>query len=138
MITMIKSYSELIKIFDYNERFDYLQMNARVSEETFGSRRYLNQMFYQSPSWRSIRREVILRDDGCDLAHKDHPIGKTIYVHHINPITIDDVLEDRDCLYDLENLISVSFNTHNAIHYGTRMLLQEIYTPRSKNDTKLW
>lgn len=137
--TIYKSHSELIKIDSFEERFKYLSLVGIVGETTFGGHRYLNQILYQTDKWKKdTRREVILRDNGCDLAHEDYPIQGSIYIHHINPITIDDILEERTCVFDLENLISTSFRTHNAIHYGTEELLQKGFVERKKNDTCPW
>lgn len=137
--TIYKSYSELIKIDSFEERFKYLSLVGIVGETTFGGHRYLNQILYQTDKWKKdTRREVILRDNGCDLAHEDYPIQGSIYIHHINPITIDDILEERPCVFDLENLISTSFRTHNGIHYGTEDLLLKGFVERKKNDTCPW
>lgn len=136
---MYKSYSELIKLDTIEERFNYLKLSGYVGDVTFGGHRYLNQHFYKTdPDWLMARKEVILRDNGCDLAHEDYPITGKIYIHHVNPITIDDVLKRRPCLYDLENLISVSFQTHNAIHYGDSKQLPIMPVERNKNDTCPW
>lgn len=136
--TIYKTYSELIKIKDFEDRFRYLSLVGIIGQSTFGSHRYLNQKFYQSDKWKSTRREVILRDNGCDLAHEDYQILGSIYIHHLNPITIDDILRDRPCVFDLENLICVSFKTHNAIHYGSEDLLPHGLVVRKKNDTCPW
>lgn len=137
--TIYKSYSELIKIDSFEERFKYLSLVGIVGETTFGGHRYLNQILYQTDKWKKdTRREVILRDNGCDLSHEDYPIQGSIYIHHINPITIDDILEERPCVFDLENLISTSFRTHNGIHYGTEELLPKGFVERKKNDTCPW
>lgn len=133
-----KTYSELIKIASFKDRFNYLSLTGIVGETTFGGHRYLNQTLYQTDKWKKTRNEVILRDNGCDLAHQDYQINGSIYIHHINPITIDDVLEDRPCVFDLENLICTTFKTHNAIHYGTEELLQKELNKRTKDDTCLW
>lgn len=133
-----KSYSELIKIETFESRFNYLKLPGSIGETTFGGHRYLNQMFYQTEKWKMTRREVIFRDGGCDLAHQDHTIYGSVYIHHINPITIDDILEERPCVFDLDNLISTTFRTHNAIHYGTEDLLPRGPADRKKNDTCLW
>lgn len=139
MIAMgIKTYSELIQLPSFEERFDYLKLKGLVGEMTFNGHRYLNQKLYQCPEWKSVRRQVIIRDDGCDLACDGYPIFDSILVHHINPITIGDVVERRPCVFDLENLICVSHNTHNAIHYGDKDLLPKSFTVRTKNDTCLW
>lgn len=119
----MKTYSECISLPTFEERFEYLKLSGGVGMETFGSSRYLNQIFYGTPEWKRARRDVIARDEGCDLAHPDRPINTKIYVHHINPITVDDILQRRDFLFDPENLISISFNTHNAVHYGDTSLL---------------
>lgn len=135
---MYKSYSELIKIESFEDRFKYLSLSGTVGEATFGSHRYLNQMLYHTDKWKSTRREVIFRDNGCDLAHDDYSISGSIYIHHLNPITINDVLEERPCVFDLDNLVCTTFRTHNAIHYGTENLLQKILVERKKNDTCPW
>lgn len=135
---MHKTYTKLIKIESFKDRFDYLSLSGNVGEITFGGHRYLNQILYQTEEWRSIRRKVILRDNGCDLAHRDYIIHDRILIHHINPITIEDILERRSCVFDLENLISTAFQTHNAIHYGSSDLLPMEPTIRTKNDTCLW
>lgn len=135
---MYKTYSELIKITSFEDRFKYLKLPGIIGEETFGSRRYLNQILYQTEKWKSTRREVIFRDNGCDLAHKDHPINGSVYIHHLNPITIEDILQERPCVFDLDNLISTAFRTHNAIHYGSEDLLSKGPIIRKKNDTCPW
>lgn len=135
----IKLYSELITIPTFKERFNYLKLSAAVGDPTFGGHRYLNQMLYRFPEWKRVRREVILRDEGLDLGHPDFPIRGNIYVHHLNPITTDDILERRNCVFDLENLISTSFDTHNAIHYGDERLIEDrVPVERKKNDTCPW
>lgn len=133
-----KTYSELIRIEKFEDRFEYLVLNGKVGENTFGGHRYLNQNFYKSDKWKSTRREVILRDNGCDLAHEYYQISGAVYIHHINPITIEDVLQERFCVFDLENLVCTSFRTHNAIHYGSEELLPKGLIIRKKNDTCLW
>lgn len=135
---MIKTYQELISIPSFEERFEYLRIGGKVGDNTFGSHRYLNQLLYNDYRWKKVRRKVILRDDGYDLAHAEHPIKGNIYVHHINPISIEDVLEWRLCVFDLENLISTSFRTHNAIHYGDESILSKDPIERIKNDTCPW
>lgn len=138
MTTTYKNYSELIKIESFNDRFEYLSLAGAVGDITFGGHRYLNQMLYQTEKWKSTRREIILRDNGCDLAHEDYQIMGSIYIHHINPITIDDILKERPCVFDLNNLICTSFRTHNAIHYGTKDLLAKGIVTRTKGDTCPW
>lgn len=133
-----KSYKELIEIKNFEDRVRYLCLHGIVGDITFGGHRYLNQILYQSYRWKSVRREVIIRDNGCDLAHEQYPIDGSVYVHHLNPITIDDILEERSCVFDLDNLISSSFKTHNAIHYGLEEYISSGYVERRKNDTCLW
>ena len=136
----IRTYSELSALPTFKERFEYLKLGGTVGQETFGFDRIFNQKFYRSSEWKQIRNYVIARDNGCDLGVKGHeiPNGQTIYIHHINPITIDDILERRPCVFDLENLISASFKTHNAIHYGTADLIPRGPAKRTKNDTCPW
>lgn len=139
MKTIYKTYSELIKIKSFEDRFNYLSLVGIVGETTFGGHRYLNQILYNSYKWKKeTRPEVILRDNGCDLAHEDHPINGSIYIHHINPLTIDDILQERPCVFDLENLICVSFKTHNGLHYGIEEPLSNSFIERKKNDTCPW
>lgn len=135
---MIKRYSELITIVRFEDRYEYLKLGGFVGEATFGGHRYLNQILYTCEEWGSTRREVIIRDDACDLADPDHPITGKILIHHIVPITIDDVLKRRPCVFDLDNLVCTSMNTHNAIHYGDSNLLPKPYVERRKNDTCPW
>lgn len=138
-MTMMKSYSELIQIPTFIERFRYLKINGVVGEETFGYDRYLNQRFYQSKEWRQFRQDIILRDMGGDLGITEHPIGGTIIIHHINPIDKQDILQGRWCkLMDPENVICVSHATHEAIHYGDESLLMVGPTERRPNDTCPW
>ena len=120
------------------ERFKYLKLNGVVGDLTFNGHRYLNQLLYKCPEWRSIRRQVIIRDDGCDLGCFGYEINGNVLVHHINPITVNDVVNRKDCIFDLENLISTSLDTHNAIHYGDENFLQQDLIIRRKNDTCLW
>ncbi len=133
-----KSYKELIRYQTFDDRFEYLKCNGIVGDIKFGGHRYINQMLYATKEWKRTRNEVIIRDNGFDLAHKDYPIAGNIYVHHINPITIDDIVERRDCVFDLDNLISVSFRTHNAIHYGNEESLLKGLVIRKPNDTCPW
>ena len=136
---MILSYSELITLPTFEERYRYLRKSGIVGEETFGSHRHLNQILYRSPEWRRIRNHVINRDNGCDLGMEGYEIRDRVYIHHINPITLDDILNRTPALFDMDNLICVSFNTHQAIHYGDESLLPIIsFTERTPGDTKLW
>ena len=137
MKTMTKSYTDLMKIDDFYDRLRYLQEVKPVGEMTFGGHRQLNQMLYRSYFWKEARREVILRDEGMDLAHKDFPIMGLVYVHHLNPITISDILNRNDCVFDPENLVCCSMNTHNALHYGKDIERRD-YEPRRPNDTCPW
>ena len=135
---MILTYSELISIPSFEERFKYCQLKGQVGIDTFGFDRYLNQNLYRSPQWRSLRNQIIIRDNGCDLAHLDHPVNKRILIHHLNPITEQDVLNESSVLFDPENLICVSHMTHNAIHYGSEDLLPKGEITRLPNDTCPW
>ena len=138
-MTMKKSYSELIQIPTFIERYRYLKLNGTIGEDTFGYDRYLNQRFYQSKEWRQFRRDIIIRDMGGDLGIEDHPIGGVIIIHHINPIDKQDILLGRWVkLMDPENVICVSHMTHEAIHYGDESLLMIEPTERRPNDTCPW
>lgn len=133
-----KTYTELSKLQTFKERFRYLQLDGIVGDETFGFERYLNQMLYRSPRWRKVRRDVIIRDKGCDLGVEGHDIRGRIIVHHLNPITIDDVINERDWVFNSEYLICTEHNTHNAIHYGDETLLVGNPIERTMNDTRPW
>ena len=137
---MKKSYSELIKLPTYDERLKYLYLNGSIGIETFGDERYLNQLLYRSSEWKDvIRPAVIIRDQGFDLGIEDILIEGPIYVHHINPITPEDILERSPIVFDLENLISMSRTTHDAIHYGRKSnVMDNDLVERRPNDTKLW
>lgn len=134
----MKTYSELIQIDDYYERFKYLQLNSRIGLPTFGYERYLNQALYNSLDWKPIRTKVIVRDNANDMAMEDHEINGRIIVHHINPITIDMIREGDPLVFDLENLVCVCHLTHEAIHYGNIDLLPKPFVERKRGDTKLW
>ena len=135
----IKTYSELCKFQTFEDRFQYLRLDGVVGKETFGFDRYLNQMFYQrDPRWKRVRDYVIIRDNGCDLGVEGYEIHGRILVHHMNPVTIDDLLRDSEYLLDPEFLISTIHNTHNAIHYGDENLLVLPPVERSPNDTCPW
>lgn len=133
-----RSYSELIRLDTFEERFEYLKLSSIIGESTFGYERALNQAFYTSPEWKRFRREVIMRDDGCDLGLEGYNIGKHIEVHHINPITIEMIERNDPLLMDLENVISTSPRTHKAIHYGDASLLPKNPIDRRPNDTSPW
>lgn len=135
----IRTYSELKALTTFEERFRYLQLKGSVGKETFGFDRFINQYLYQrSQQWKEIRDYIITRDNGCDLGIEDRLIGGRIIVHHMNPLTIDDIMRESDFVFDPEYLISTSHNTHNAIHYGDESLLVTVPVARSKNDTCPW
>ena len=138
MSMRIKSYSELITLPTFIERYRYLKLGGRVGEETFGSDRYLNQILYKDRQWLRARDKVIIRDNGCDLGMEGHEIYGKILVHHINPITKEDILRRDPKLFDPENLICTIKNTHDAIHYGDESLLIIAPTIRTRNDTCPW
>ena len=134
----IKTYSELSKLTTFEERYNYLRLRGFVGKETFGFDRYLNQVFYKSSKWRSIRDFVIVRDNGCDLGIEGREIHGRIIIHHMNPITIQDITQQTDFLLDPEFLISTIHETHNAIHYGDMNLLIREPVERQRNDTCPW
>lgn len=135
----IKTYSELITLPTFEERFKYLKLNGTVGADTFGHNRYLNQILYSSYEWKKkIRRNIVVRDNGCDLGCEGFCIYGQIIIHHINPITIEDVIERKPKVFDPENLICVSHNTHNAIHYSDEKILIQAPNERTKNDTCPW
>ena len=135
----IKTYSELIKLPTFEERFEYLKLNGVVSELTFGSERYLNQMFYTSDEWRKLRNKIILRDNGCDLGIEGYEIyGQNVLIHHLNPISLSDISDRTEFLLNPEYLITTTHRTHNAIHYGDENLLVKGPIVRSANDTCPW
>ena len=134
----IKTYSELITLPTFEERYQYLRLGGAVGEETFGFDRYLNQAFYKSKEWLSIRDEIIIRDNGCDLGIEGREIYGRILIHHMNPITKEDILNRTEFLLNPEYLISTVKNTHNAIHYGDDSLLFKAPIERRKNDTCPW
>ena len=134
----IKTYSELIEIPTFEERYEYLKLTGKVGEETFGFDRYLNQVFYRSKEWRDIRDYVINRDNGCDLAMEGHEIFGRVLIHHMNPIRKEDILRRSEFLLNPEYLISTIKNTHDAIHYGDKDLLIVAPIERTKNDTCPW
>lgn len=139
MIRMsIKLYSELIRLPTYEDRFKYLQLNGCVGKDTFGHDRYINQILYRTEKWRKLRRDIIIRDNGCDLAFDGYEIHGKIIVHHLNPITLDDIEKQNPIVFDPENLICVTHITHNAIHYGDEDLLIKGPIIRTKNDTCPW
>lgn len=135
---MNRRYSELILLPTFEERFEYLRLDGRVGESTFGYDRYVNQILYHSDFWDEIRNGIIIRDDGMDLAMPGYPIIEHLIVHHINPITLEDIEEMRPIVSDPENLICVSLNTHNAIHYGNKNFLPKLPIERRPWDTCPW
>ena len=138
MGTNIRTYSELIKLPTFKERYEYLRLGGRVGEDTFGFDRYLNQAFYKSEEWKSIRDHVIIRDNGCDLGIEGHEIFGRILIHHMNPIRKEDIINRSDILLNPEYLICTIKNTHDAIHYGDENLLVIASVERKKNDTCPW
>lgn len=135
---MIRTYSELIKLPTFEERFKYLQLNGIVGIDTFGFDRIFNQKFYRSQEWKSIRDRIIIRDNGNDLAVDDIPVSGKIIIHHMNPINLNDIVNMTEYLTNPEFLIATSLQTHNAIHYGDENLLQKSPIVRTKNDTCPW
>lgn len=135
---IIRTYSELILLPTFEDRFEYLRLDGKVGEETFGFDRYLNQLFYKSDEWRAVRDLVIVRDQGCDLGMLDREIRSRILIHHMNPITKDDILRKSAFLLNPEYLITTTKNTHDAIHYGDGSLLIKAPVERSKYDTCPW
>lgn len=134
----IKTYSELITIPTFEERFEYLQLKGSIGKDTFGYDRHLNQVLYRSPEWKRLRNQIIIRDCGCDLACDGYDIYGKVLIHHLNPITVEDVLARSRKVFDPDNLVCVSHNTHNAIHYGDVDLLVTGPIIRTKNDTCPW
>ena len=136
--TNIRTYSELIQLPTFEERFDYLRLDGVVGKDTFGFDRYLNQQFYRSSEWKRIRNQVIVRDNGYDLGIDEYEIHGRILIHHMNPISIEDLQHMSDFLMNPEYLICVSHRTHNAIHYGDESLTVSAPIERSQNDTCPW
>ena len=138
-MTSIRTYSELIQLDTFEERFRYLKLDGTVGESTFGTDRYINQMFYNSDEWKELRRKIIIRDNGCDLGVEGFDIHSKIYIHHMNPISVDDILQHSTYLINTEYLICTKLSTHNAIHYGDdSILLSQQPTIRRPNDTCPW
>jgi len=135
---MTRRYSELKKLKTFEERFDYLNLEGLVCNETFGFDRYLNQKFYKSPKWLQTRDHVIVRDEACDLGIEGRDIYAYLTVHHINPITIDDIIDGNPDIYNPEFLITTSYNTHQAVHFGNKKMLSSDPIERTKNDTIPW
>ena len=145
MEPMIRTYSELVKIDSFIDRFKYLELKGKVGYETFGYNRYLNQILYKSEEWREFRRKVLIRDSCCEMGLEGYDIDKEDYptVHHMNPTTVEDVINRRKCVFDFNNVVTVSSKLHKGIHYGSRQIMQAIlsfYEPveRRKYDTCPW
>ena len=136
--TTIRTYSQLKQFQTFEERYDYLKLGGVVGEDTFGFDRYMNQNFYRSREWKRVRDEVIMRDNGCDLGVDGHEIRGKILIHHMNPITSEDIHRVSDYLLNPEYLICVTHRTHNAIHYGDERLLVTAPIERTQNDTCPW
>lgn len=135
---MIRTYSDLSRLNTFEDRYQYLKLNGAVGEETFGFDRFINQNFYKSPEWKTVRDFVIVRDNGCDLGVDGYEIRGKIFIHHMNPILPKDIETRSEFLLDPEYLISTTHPTHNAIHYGDESLLIQTPIERSKNDTCPW
>lgn len=137
---MLRTYDELIRLGSFEKRFEYLRLQGNVGRDTFGSDRYLNQLFYRSQEWKHIRNQVIARDNGCDLGVEGYEIhkGQRILIHHMNPLRIDDILDQTEYLMDPKYLITTTFRTHNAIHYSDESLLPILPKERTPNDTCPW
>ena len=135
---MIRTYSELIRIPTFEERFEYLKLNGDVGESTFGFDRYLNQIFYRSKEWRQLRNEIIVRDNACDMALEGYEIFNNIFIHHMNPIEQKQIVNRDESILNPDYLVCVSSITHNAIHYGSFDLINVGYVERKPGDTLLW
>lgn len=134
----MRTYSELIQLETFEERFRYLALGAAVGHATFGAERHINQSFYASRAWRELRHEIMIRDDGCDLAFPGYEIGFRPVIHHINPMTVEELEHGERVTLDPENLITTTHRTHNAIHYGDESQLPRELVSRRPGDTKLW
>ena len=137
-MTYVRSYSELRNFDSFEDRFEYLKLGGTVGHSTFGFDRYVNQAFYNSSEWKTIRQHVIIRDNGCDLGIRGYEINGALLVHHINPMEIDDVVHREDWILNPEFLITTTQDTHNAIHYGDKSLLRKKFIERKPGDTRLW
>jgi hypothetical protein len=137
-MTRIRCYSELKQFDSFEERFAYLKLDGEVGRSTFGFDRHLNQQFYHSYEWITVRNKVILRDNGCDLGISGYEIHDGLLIHHMNPMTVNDIVHGKAWIFDPEFLITTVKNTHNAIHFGNENLLPKVVISRSPNDTKLW
>jgi hypothetical protein len=135
---IIKTYAELRRIESFEDRFEYLKLGGSVGRSTFGFDRHINQAFYRSTEWKRIRDHVITRDNGCDLGVAGYEIHKSLLVHHINPMTPDNIVHDEEWILNPAYLITTTQNTHNAIHYGDKSLLKLPFVERTPGDTRLW
>ena len=138
MIIMIKTYSEMITFHSFEDRFEYLKMSGSIGIDTFGFDRYLNQIFYNCKEWQDVRRIVIIRDCGCDLGIEGREIPRNIIVHHLNPISVDQVTSRNPIIFDPEFLVTTNLRTHNGIHYGSIQSVTTIPVIRRPNDTTPW
>jgi hypothetical protein len=134
----IRSYSELKQFNTFDERFEYLKLDSRLGEATFGTDRYINQSFYTSYEWKRARDQVILRDNGCDLGIPGYEINVDILIHHVNQMVLDDIIHGEEWIFDPEYLITTTKMTHNAIHFGAENPYPRTVLARNPNDTKLW
>lgn len=138
-MTLTRTYSDLVRLKTFDDRFDYLKLEGSVGQSTFGFDRHLNQTFYQSHEWKTVRRHVIVRDNGCDLGIEGYDIHAEILIHHINPMVAEDIIHGESWIIDPEFLITTTKQTHNAIHYGdTSLLVPKTVVERLPGDTKLW
>lgn len=135
---MSRTYSELVALPTFKDRYDYLKLDGTIGDQTFGSKRYLNQKFYHSAEWKKFKQAMIIRDNGCDLGVPDYQINGRIYLHHLNPLTIEEILEHPEVAMDPNNVICTTFETHNAIHYGELDITNYEPVTRTKNDTCPW
>lgn len=135
---MTKTYSELKKLDTFDERFEYLKLDGRVGAYTFGFDRWINQKFYMSYEWKSARDKVILRDNGCDLGIPGYEIHINILIHHMNPISVNDIMHGEEWIFDPEFLITTTKSTHNALHFGVQNSYPRTVVSRTPSDTKLW
>lgn len=138
IMTKIRSYSEVVDLETFDERFNYLKLGGGVGQSTFGFDRYINQQFYMSHAWQDIRHHVVLRDEGCDLGIVGYEIHYGLLIHHMNPMNTNDIINRESWILDPDFLITTTHNTHNAIHYGVNNLLPKVVAQRSPKDTKLW
>lgn len=138
VVDLMLRFSDMLRLSTFEERYEYLKLSGFVGELTFGSKRYLNQVFYRSPQWKWVRNQIIIRDNGCDLAVQDRVIQGKVLIHHLNPITDEDIKNNSYSLIDPDNLVCVSHNTHEAIHYGSKDLLIPDILERKSNDTCPW